>query len=390
MTRPREFEKPTGVRDLPPELAIRKRLIENHVQERFQRWGYQEVVTPALEYFETVGNASAIQEHKLFKLLDRQGQTLVLRPDQTAPIARMAASIMKEEPLPMRLFYHANVFRAQEREAGRHAEFFQSGVELIGGENPEEDAEVIALATESLRVCQISPIQLVVGHIGLLEGLLKQYVHSDQEVARLKESLGRRDFVSYREQVKELPLDEESGEGLLSLLRLRGDPSILRRICKQVTSPSVKAASQHLMGMWEALEDWGVADFVRLDLSLVGSLDYYTGFYFEGYGADGVYLVSGGRYDGLLGQFGRPAPARGFALKTDRLMEASRGYWADHKEKLAVVYPQAMRRQAFAQADELRRQGNSVALFKVEANQELPSKVQDFSRMIRLEVSRDG
>ncbi len=119
----RQFEKPTGFRDFPPPTAAKKRLLERRVQTCFQQWGYREVLTPTLEYFDTVGAASAIPEYKMFKLIDREGKTLVLRPDLTAPIARMVSSVMKDEPLPLRLFYHASVFRAQD-DSARTVEFF--------------------------------------------------------------------------------------------------------------------------------------------------------------------------------------------------------------------------------------------------------------------------
>lgn len=138
MAKPREFEKPTGFRDFPPSLAAKKRAVEERIHRCFERWGYQEVITPTLEYHDTVGRASAIPEEKLFKLIDREGKTLVLRPDQTAPIARVVGSVLREVPVPLRLLYHGSVFRAQERSAGRNAEFFQSGVELVGRLRPKQ------------------------------------------------------------------------------------------------------------------------------------------------------------------------------------------------------------------------------------------------------------
>ncbi|MFC4077490.1 ATP phosphoribosyltransferase regulatory subunit [Salinithrix halophila] len=386
MAKPREFEKPTGVRDFPPDVTAKKRWVEERVQACFSQWGYREVITPTLEYFETVGGASAIAEHKLFKLLDKQGQTLVLRPDLTAPIARAVASTMREEPLPLRLCYHANVFRAQEREAGRFAEFYQSGVELVGGDSPEADAEVVTLAVESLQDLEISPIQLTVGHIGLLDALLLELTEDAEIVEGLKESLGARDIVKYRNRVKELDVSSEQEEKLLSILGVRGGREVLKQLRETTACGRAQEIIDHLDGIWETWEDWKVAGYVILDLTLVGSLDYYTGIYFEGYGAQGHYLLSGGRYDQLLEQFARSHPARGFALKTDRLIMASPGS-GDRPEPILLVYPRRLRARAFREAGRLRANGQPVTLH-LEEDQALP--VPDRGRVIRVGEGYDG
>ncbi|GGE04298.1 ATP phosphoribosyltransferase regulatory subunit [Marinithermofilum abyssi] len=390
MAKPREFEKPTGVRDFPPRVAEKKRAVEERVRVCFERWGYREVITPTLEYFETVGGASAIEEHKLFKLLDRDGQTLVLRPDQTAPIARVVASMLREEPLPLRLYYHANVFRAQENEAGRNAEFYQSGVELVGDASPEADAEVVALAMEALQACEIEPLQIVVGHIGLLDGLLSERLTDRSQAALLKESLGQRNFVAYRNQVRRFQLPKEDEENLLSLLRIRGNREQLTVLRDLAHTGRTREAVSHLEAMWDALEDMGAAGHVVLDLSLVGSLDYYTGIYFEGYGsAKGAYLVSGGRYDRLLEQFDRPTPATGFGLKTDRLMEASPSFDREG-ERIALAYSPKAREEAFREARRLREAGQAVFLYRFkEGETAVPAAMRkSFDRV--LEVKEDG
>lgn len=382
----RQFEKPTGFRDFPPPTAAKKRLVEERVQACFQRWGYREVLTPTLEYFDTVGSASALPEYRMFKLIDREGKTLVLRPDLTAPIARMVSSVLKDEPLPLRLYYHASVFRAQD-DSARTAEFFQSGVELVGDPSPEADAEVITLAVESLSACEIQPFQLAVGHVELLDGLLHELVGDQQVVERLKECLGARDVVGYKEQVAQLNLSSGGKELLLRLPHMRGGKDRLEALLSQIRSSRVETAIRHLMEIWEALEDFGANRHVVLDLGLVGSLHYYTGVYFEGYALPSSFpLVSGGRYDRLLRRFGRPVPATGFALKTDRLMEASPA--ADGAmERVALIYPRSARKEAIRRAQELRNEGKAVIL-RV-ADDFLDTEI-DADRIIRLGEGEDG
>lgn len=382
MTKPHTFEKPTGFRDFPPPLASKKRMIEQRVQTRFELWGYQEVCTPTLEFHDTVGNASAIPEQKMFKCIDREGNTLVLRPDQTAPIARLVSSVLKHEPLPLRLFYHASVFRAQEHEAGRNAEFYQSGVELIGESGAEADAEVIALAIEALKACEIQPFQLTVGHVGLLDGLISERVDDENARVRLKEDLGRRDVVGFRERVQHLNIGKSEKEELISLLRLVRERRHLSGLASGTSSPIVLEAVRYLEEVWSHLEDYGLASYVSFDPSLVGSLGYYTGVYFEGYAAgQGFPLLSGGRYDRLYGSFHRPLAATGFALKIDRLMEAC-PVPVNKPEKVGLFYHPAEKKRAIEQARQMREEGWIVVTHRLTAEKDPARYAGIYDRML--------
>ncbi|TCS95694.1 ATP phosphoribosyltransferase regulatory subunit [Hazenella coriacea] len=364
MTKPRTFEKPTGFRDFPPLLVRKKRMIQELVQIQFERWGYQEVYTPSLEFYDTVGFASAIEESKMFKLIDREGSTLVLRPDQTAPIARLAASVLKDEPLPLRLFYHANVFRSQEFEAGRNAEFFQSGVELIGDSHAEADAEVIALAVEALRACQIPHFKIALGHVSLLDALLREHLPDETWISLLKEDLGNRDVVQFCQRLDQFQLDEGSKKVLHSLLRPKQDWKSMEAF-KRSKSPEVQEALQQLEEIWHCLDDGEVTPFLSIDLCLVGRLHYYTGVYFEGFAdQQGFPLLSGGRYDHLMDFFGRPLPATGFALKMDPLLESSPLNPKD-KERTLLLYDLLQRKEAIHMAQQLREQGQIVMMCSV-------------------------
>lgn len=382
----RQFEKPMGFHDFPPPLAAKKRAVEERVGKQFRLWGYQEVITPTLEFHETVGGASAIPEERLFKLIDREGKTLVLRPDQTAPIARVVASSLCEEPLPLRLFYHANVFRAQENILGRDAELFQSGVELVGDSTPEADAEVIALAVEALRACELSSFRLVVSHVGLLNCLLREAVADEQVIQDLKLALRKRDIVRFRRLVREAKTPANYAHFLLSLLDQSEGFDLLERIDKEINSPDVRICVGYLKAIWEALKDYNVASYVVFDPVLTGSLAYYTGIYFEGYADSlGFPLLSGGRYDQLLKRFGRSSGATGFALKTDRLMEACPNF-ASEAERVLILYPQGERKQALSKGNELRNRDVEVVLHPSDNNEALAEEwIASFSRVIRME-----
>lgn len=348
MSKPKVFEKPLGVKDYLPEAVTKLRNIEYRVLACMERWGYNQILTPTLEYYDTVGVASSTEDKKLFKLLDRKGQTLVLRSELTAPIARVASSLLKEHAFPLRLSYHSNVFRAIEEEAGRDSEFFQTGVELIGDASSEADAEVVALAIASLQAAGVGTFKIALGHVGFLNGLFQETLEgrSDAQLS-LKEHLLGRDYVGYREAIKSLALTPEVERELIGVLRLRGGDEICEQARMVSQHPIAQDAIRHLCEVWDVLQAYGVSEHVVIDLTMIGDFSYYTGMTFEGYAADlGFPVCSGGRYDNLLSQFGRPAPATGFALKTNRILEVTGEKAVATPKRVLIAYVAEQREEA--------------------------------------------
>lgn len=362
MSKPKGFEKPAGVRDYLPHAVTKLRRIEREVLACMDRWGYRQIMTPTMEYYDTVGVASSTSDQKLFKLLNKRGTTMVLRSDLTAPIARVMSSLLKDEPLPVRLSYHANVFRAIEEEAGREAEFFQTGVELVGDDTPEADAEVIALAIESLKAAGVEKFKIAMGHMGYLNGLLQEVLPErteDQE--SLKQDLLNRDYVGYRNTIASLRLTETQQDQLEGILKLRGGREIAGQALEISSNDLARAAIEHLCRVWEVLEAYDVSRHVLFDLTMLGDFSYYTGMTFEGYAAElGSPVASGGRYDKLLQQFGRAVPATGFALKTNRILDGVQGEEIAEELPILIRYTASYRREGLAKASELRAQGNTV------------------------------
>jgi ATP phosphoribosyltransferase regulatory subunit len=317
-----------------------------------------------MEYYETVGVASSTSDQKLFKLLNNRGTTMVLRSDMTTPISRVVSSLLKEEPLPLRLSYHANVFRSIEEEAGKEAEFFQTGVELVGDNSAEADAEVVALAVASLQAAGVSSFKIALGHVGFLNGLLEEAIPGREDVQQeLKDRLLRRDFAGYRETLAMLDLSIKQREELADILKLRGGKEICRQALKLSDNSLVQSSIEHLIAVWEALEDFDVAKHIMIDLTMIGDFSYYTGMIFEGYAADiGFPVCSGGRYDKLLQQFGRPAPATGFSLKTNRILDGVDGVRLQRELPVLMQYDAPNRKKAFIEAERLRSEGRSVIM----------------------------
>ncbi|MGO4549390.1 ATP phosphoribosyltransferase regulatory subunit [Paenibacillus sp. 2TAB23] len=362
MSKPKVFEKPIGVKDYLPGAVAKLRHIERDVLACMQSWGYEQIITPTMEYYDTVGVASSTSDQKLFKLLNNRGTTLVLRSDMTAPIARVVSSLLKQADFPQRLSYHSNVFRAIEEEAGREAEFFQTGVELVGDSSAEADAEVVALAIASLKAAGVERFKIAIGHVGFLNGLMEESLPGRKDAQeQLKGCLLGRDFVGYREQLRKLALEESVQQELEGVLRLRGGQEICEQALQLKVDEHARASISHLCEIWDVLKAYGVCEHVLIDLTMIGDFSYYTGMTFEGYAADlGFPVVSGGRYDNLLAQFGRPAPATGFALKTTRILELLGDKAENEIERTLVVYDSEGRGDALVKAQELRAEGVNV------------------------------
>jgi ATP phosphoribosyltransferase regulatory subunit len=371
------FEKPLGMRDTLPELYEKKHRIRSLMEDVIKQWGYSFIETPTLEYEETVGAASAILDQQLFKLLDREGHTLVLRPDMTAPIARVAASKLLNEDLPLRIAYSANVFRAQQREGGRPAEFEQIGIELINDETVSSDGEAIALMVSALKETGLKDFQLSVGHVAFVQELFLQILGTEDRADALRRFLYEKNYVGYRQHVNALALSSIDKQRLLGLLELRGSDEVIGKALDLVENERGKAAILQLKELAEVIKDYGEQEKVKFDLTLVSHMSYYTGILFEVYaGKVGFPIGNGGRY-GLLEKFGKKASATGFAVRLDRLIEAL-GNFVQKVPVQLVVFSQERRKEAFELAKKLHQEGKRAVLQDINGVKNLDAYTHQF------------
>lgn len=354
------FEKPLGMRDTLPEIYETKHKVKRKIDNEIKKWGYQFIETPTLEYYETVGTASAILDQQLFKLLDQQGHTLVLRPDMTAPIARVAASRLLTEEMPLRLAYNASVFRAQQREGGRPAEFEQIGIEYIGDKTVSADGEGIALMISSLKEAGVRNFQLSVGHIGFVQAFFLQILGTKERADALTKYLYEKNYVGYRQHADKLSLSSIDKQRLYSFLKLRGGEEVIELAYHLLEDGRGKQAIDDLKQLWTILLDYGMENRVKLDLTLVSHMSYYTGILYEVY-AEGVGfpIGSGGRYDLLLEKFGKKTGATGFAIRVDHMLEAL-GKLERESEIHCILFSGDRRKEAFELAKEKRAAGFEV------------------------------
>jgi ATP phosphoribosyltransferase regulatory subunit len=311
---------PSGTRDVLPDEMRELRAMTERVRAVFERAGYGEVYTPALEYETTFARADLAGTRPAYRVFDEQGNVLVLRSDMTLPIARVAATRYQHVDGPLRFSYFAHAYRGVRPQRGQSREFLQAGVELIGMPAPEGTAEVLTVLSEALDAAGLRTYSIGFGDASLYPALLDAVGVDRQLHERILAELVAGDFVALEREVNGLGLNLEQSALLLAVPRTRGGPEILTG----VTGPLEEAATG--MRAVHALLAPAVAERIIFDLGLVRSLGYYTGAVFQVYDpASGVPIGSGGRYDELLGRFGVPQPAVGFALNVERVHIALAG-----------------------------------------------------------------
>lgn len=374
MPLPFMFEKPLGLRDTLPFLHRQLYGLKESFYKNLLSWGYDFLSTPALEYENTIGKASLIPDKELFRLFDREGHTVILRPDMTAPIARVAASSLKNDPLPLRIGYMTSLFRAQQFEGGRPSEFEQAGAELIGDPTPYADAEILALMLQSLNLSGVKKVKVAIGHAGFVNTLLDEVIKDEALSKELHQMLFQKNDVGFRQLVHSLNLTAEVKERLDTFLQTRqfDQKQTVDQITRLLPGLKGSAIAEEFSSYFSALESYGVRDFIDIDLTLVNHMSYYTGIVFEAYGEGHMFpLANGGRYDTLLDQFHRPAPATGFGIRLDRLLEAVDELTLNKdSEKQLILFDEASVDRAAKLATEKRKRGESVILQKKEGLQE--------------------
>lgn len=311
---------PSGTRDVLPEETRELRAITDALRGAFERGGYGEIYTPALEYASVLARVGDAGARPAYSLFDENGQTLVLRSDMTVPIARVVATRYAHSEPPLRFCYLAHCYRAVRPQRGQPRELLQAGVELIGSPAPQGTAEVLTVLCAALDATGLEGYKIGLGDASLFGALMNGLNVPEQAQPSLLEALANRDLVGFERGLAGLELPAEARQALLTVPQRRGGPEVLE-------SPPgpVADAVAGMRDVYELLPS-DVASRLIFDLGLVRSLGYYTGAVFEVYDpALGAPIGGGGRYDELLGRYGRPLPAVGFALGVERLHIALAG-----------------------------------------------------------------
>jgi ATP phosphoribosyltransferase regulatory subunit len=311
---------PPGTRDVLPDEMRELRRLERALGEVFERAGYAEVRTPTIEYAEVLERGDARGAGSAHRFFDESGDLLAMRSDMTIPIARLVSDRYRDAELPLRLCYFGNAYRAIRPQRGQMREFRQAGVELVGAEAPGGTADAVAVLAEALDAVGLGRAVIGLGDADLYRQLLDELGVSGERREAILGLLARHDMVGLEAEVRSLEgLGDTERETLTRLPSLRGDAGVLEH-ARELGGAAVERATARLAATYAALEERGVAGRVQLDLGLLRDLGYYTGAILEVYDpALGHVLGGGGRYDELMGRFGRPLPAVGFALYLERV-----------------------------------------------------------------------
>ena len=339
--------------------------MEKILSNLFISWGYDEVVTPSIEYLDTLAPRIQSNELSLFKFFSNN-KTLALRNELTTPIARLVSSRFKDTTSPLKLSYIGNVFRFEQTQMGRQCEFHQAGVELMGSNSTSADAEIIALAIEAIRQCGIEDFQICMGQVNFLTGILTQFHIEHEYQKKLKDAIECHDIVLMNSIIDSLSLISEEKDILRKLPLLNGTEEILQHLYKFSLNEQSRSALENLAKIYQLLKSYCLDQYVRFDFSIIRDFDYYTGMVFEGYTPGlGFPLCGGGRYDHLLENFGRSRPATGFAIGIERILltlERQGIRKLHHTEKIYVSYTAGKVQQAIQMAKNLRQNGKIADL----------------------------
>jgi len=313
---------PRGFRDVLSQEAAEREAVGRAMAEVMAGWGYGPVETPAVEEFDVLEAGAGRLEGTAFRLFDLDGSLLALRPEMTVPIARLAATRLLEAG-PHRLRYLAEVFREHASLRGQSREFMQVGAELIGANGPAADAEVAAVMVETLAASGLEDFMVAMGTVAVLHALLEASAMPEEWRAAVLHAAHDRNLVELDRLAGEAEVPSVVADALRTVPRLRGKADAIEACREQVAACGCGGALDDLAETWRILEATGHAARVRVDFGVMRSFDYYTGLVLEAYAPGlGLPIGGGGRYDRLLGVFGAPSPAAGFALGLERVMVA--------------------------------------------------------------------
>ncbi len=382
---------PEGVRDIYGKEYAVKQNIQRLFGDKLHSYGYQDIQTPTFEFFDVFSREIGTTPSKeLYKFFDKEGNTLVLRPDFTPSIARCAAKYFMDETIPLRFCYSGNNFINTNNLQGKLKETTQMGAELIGDGSPEADAEMIAMLVEALLNSGLQDFQVSVGQIDYFKGLCANASLDEETELALREFISNRNEFGAHELLAGKNIPEKSIKALLGVNSLFGSYDILDKALEYADNPHSQKAIERLKQVYELLKVYGVEKYISFDLAMVSKYNYYTGVIFSAYTYQaGSAIAKGGRYDSLLKQFGKSAPATGFVVIIDDLVSAlTRQKLCPELENknLLLVYS-ADFGEAVAKARKYREQGYHAVLMKCEKAKEHYTKFAEenyFSEIIFL------
>lgn len=364
---------PVGVRDIYGDECKNKMIIQKKIQEIFSSYGYSDIQTPTFEFFDIFNKErGSVASKNMYKFFDREGYTLVLRPDMTPSIARAAAKYYMDEEMPIRFCYTGNAYINNSEYQGKLKEFTQAGCELIGDNTSDADAEVIVMVIETLIQAGLKEFQIEIGQPEFFKGLVDDAGLSSETVEELRELLENKKYFGVEDVLNNSDISDSKKQLFLDFQDYFGSIEMIEGLLNKDLNKRSKEALERLLKLYNILKIYGMEKYVSFDLSMLSMYGYYTGIVFKAYTyGTGDAIVTGGRYDNLLKQFGKDAPALGFAIDLDKLMIAlSRQHIIpeDDTSKKIILYSGEDREKAINYTKPLRSKNECVIMVRKRSN----------------------
>jgi ATP phosphoribosyltransferase regulatory subunit len=370
MMKEKLLHTPEGVRDLYSSECAAKHMLQQHLHQVLKHFGFQDIQTPTFEFFDIFNQERGTLSSKdMYKFFDREGNTLVLRPDITPSIARCVAKYFKDESLPIRLCYIGNTYINNSSYQGKLKEVTQLGAELMNDNSIDADAEMLALTMECLLQSGLKEFQLEIGDADFFRALIEEAGFTEEEeITSLRELIESKNMFGVEEIIQKKELGAELKEIFLKLPELFGSLEILSLARKLTVNPRARKALNHLEELYSIMAEYGYEKYISFDLGMLSHYNYYTGIIFKAYTyGTGEAIATGGRYDNLVGQFGKDSPAIGLAIVIDQLMLAlsrQKLLKRPEAEDTLILYDSKYRKQAISLASQFRKEGLNVVLQK--------------------------
>jgi ATP phosphoribosyltransferase regulatory subunit len=359
---------PDGVQDILFDECYAKRELENKIRNTFRSYGYYEIETPTIEFFDVFSSEiEHFPQESMVKFFDQKGRILVLRPDITVPVARITATKNRDVKLPIKYSYIGNVFRFNEVGGGRQNEFTQAGVEILGDYSSESDAEIIAVAINTLKIAGLENFQIDVGQVEFFKGLAEEAGFSNDDVIAISKLIDRKDIVGVEEIANRYEMSAELRKLILKLPGLFGSIELIKKLKQDTKNSRSLAALENIEEVIGILSDYGFSKYISIDFGMLKGLNYDTGIIFRGFTHGvGFPILSGGRYDSLTSSFGRDCPATGFSLGINMLMTALKKTELPLEKPSVdslICYEKCNRKNAIEVAEALRKQNMNIETF---------------------------
>lgn len=372
----RLLHTPEGVRDIYNAECERKLVLQNKLHHIMKLHGFKDIQTPTFEFADIFSQErGTVAPKHMYKFFDREGNTLVLRPDITPSIARCAAKYYKEETFPIRLCYMGSTFLNNSSYQGKLKEATQLGAELINDATPQGDAEMLALTIECLLDVGLKEFQVEIGEAEFFCGLSEEAGFNEEEEFQLRNLIEQKNMFGVEELISSKDISPELKKVFLTLPELFGNLDKLSEAKALTKNKRALQAIERLEQLHDILTVYGLEQYITFDLGMLSKYNYYTGIIFRAYTyGTGDTIANGGRYDNLVGQFGKEAPAIGLAILVDQLLLALSRQRIEIKgepENTLILYRKQLLKNAIVLANHFRNQGMNIELLAVDENKEI-------------------